>query len=76
MTARKPPRDPVAELEGTTAMIEALTADVRRWRAEDRTSWGRIMADLEAMLPEGERVALRARRLLAASGIIDREELS
>ena len=77
MTARKPPtgkRDPVAEIEANTAMIEALTADVRRWRAEDRASWARIMGELEAMLPEEERVALRARRLLEASGIIDREE--
>ena len=77
MTARKPPtgkRDPVAEIDANTAMIEALTADVRRWRAEDRASWERIMANLEAMLPEGERVALRARRLLEASVILDRED--
>ena len=77
MTARKPPtgkRDPVAEIEATTAMIEALTADVRRWRAEDRATWARIMADLEATLPEEERVALRARRLLEASVILDRED--
>jgi hypothetical protein len=67
-------RDPVAEIEATTAMIEALTADVRRWRAEDRATWARIMADLEATLPEEERVALRARRLLEASGILDRED--
>jgi hypothetical protein len=33
-------------------------------------------SDLEAMLPEEERVALRARRLLEASGIIDREDPS
>lgn len=79
MAARKPPtgkRDPVAEIDATTAMIEALTADVRRWRAEDRASWERIMANLEAMLPEKDRVALRARRLLEASGIIDREDPS
>ena len=77
MTARKPPtgkRDPVVEINANTAMIEALTADVRRWRAEDRASWERIMANLEAMLPEEERVALRARRLLEDSGIIEREE--
>jgi hypothetical protein len=55
-------------------MIEALTADVRRWRAEDRATWARIMADLEATLPEEERVALRARRLLEASVILDRED--
>ena len=79
MTARKPPtgkRDPVAEIDANTAMIEALTADVRRWRAEDRASWERIMANLGAMLPEEERVALRARRLLEDSGIIDRKEPS
>ena len=50
MTARKPPtgkRDPVAETEATTAMIEALTAEVRRWRTEDKASWERMSVVLE-----------------------------
>ena len=33
----------------TTAMVEALTADVRRWRAEDAAAWKRITALLETI---------------------------
>ena len=90
MSARKPTADkPSAADQAAIAQIEALTADVRRWRAEDRATWAPIMASLKALLPDEpgdppapepiplsfeERVALATLRLLEGSGILDRED--